>query len=212
MQNIINTDSPTFSGSDTPISISKTSPFASSSIQEKFFSIKDSNLYYCPNTNNYNFYRLFLSGSLSHQEILRNHSALHFGKTTKALTFPNDVKHTQTQTHTDTHTHTHTKQERINCKRKKSCVLPTPQVQKILFSPLQEYCGFFFLFYILNPQIWIIKIINSLFLILVFFRVVSSLFKKEDRQPLLLPVEAYILTEIIIPLSNFNIMISLISQ
>lgn len=32
VQNIINVDSPTFSGSDTPISISKTSPFASSSI------------------------------------------------------------------------------------------------------------------------------------------------------------------------------------
>lgn len=201
MQNIINTDSPTFSGSDTPISISKTSPFASSSIQEKFFSIKDSNLYYCPNTNNYNFYHLFLSGSLSHQEILRNHSALHFGKTTKAFTFPNDVKHT----------HTH-KIGKDQLQKKKSCVLQTPQVQKILFSPLQEYCGIFFLFYILNLQIWIIKIINSLFLILVFFRVVSSLFKKEDRQPLLLPVEAYILTEIIIPVSNFSIMISLISQ
>lgn len=32
IQNIINIDSPTFSGSDTPISMSKISPFASSSI------------------------------------------------------------------------------------------------------------------------------------------------------------------------------------
>ena len=32
VRNIINIDSPTFSGSDTPISISKTSPFVSSSI------------------------------------------------------------------------------------------------------------------------------------------------------------------------------------